>query len=389
MAKTRKKKAAPEETDEDFPGGEPPTPVRDDPYGLAAKTAKAKRWKPAAEVLDKITAVSTVFVDFNRATKVGGLPVRRIHVVHGPSAGGKSVFIFGLIKSFLDAGFMAAYVDAEHAAGSKFANETIGDLADYPGFVASRPANYEETIEDVDEFLAMAAEVKAKHPTFKSIAVVDSINKLVPKRELKKMLKGGKVDAKGADEMTKGHHGRYRAALNQAWLDHLTPKLAAADCALVIIAQERDDHDDDFGDAFKVKGGAALIFDSSLVIRVMKSRPVFRSSSKEDMKNEGIIGFKHRVRIWKSKVGHMEGRYTDCVFHLSNGKLTPAGLDLARDAVLLGKELGIIKASGSWLSWGRIRAQGENKMVVKISKSDGLHAKLVDEINTKLRKAAS
>lgn len=378
MAKARKKKPPAEDG---FPGGPPPKPKpAPDPYGIAAKLAKSKRWEKASDVLDTITAVPTIFPDFNRKTTVGGLPVRRIHVVHGPSHGGKSIFVLGLIKSFIDRGFLGAYVDAEHATGLTFTEETMKGIKDRPNFWARRPENYEETIADLDDFLATCIEIRKEHPDFKAIAVVDSINKLVPKRELAKMIKGGKVDDKGAEEMAKGHHGRYRAALNQAWLDHLTPKLAAADCALVIIAQEREDHDADswVRDAFKVKGGAALIFDSSLVMRVMKSSPIFDPPSEK--KNENIVGFKHRVRIWKSKVGHMEGRYTDVVFHLSNGKLTPAGLDTARDAFTVAKDLGLLKVKGSWVSWGKFRTQGENKFVVKLSEKPEKLAALLQAI---------
>lgn len=382
MPKQRKKKNA-EENEPVFP-----TAAKADPFGVASTIAKSKRWKPASDVLDEITAVPTIFSDFNRATMVGGLPVRRIHLVHGPSSGGKSVFVFGLIKSFIDRGYLGAYVDAEHAAGRKFADEVIGDLEQYPNFVGSRPDNYEETIADVDEILARAKEIKKKHPDFKTIVVVDSINKLVPKRELDKILTAGKVTDKGAQEMAKGHQGRYRASLNQAWLDHLTPKIAAADCAFVVIAQERDDMSTGgsfFGPDFKVKGGRALFYDSSLVCRVLKSSPVRRSSS--DTGNEGILGFKHRVRIRKSKVGHLDGRYTDSVFHLSNGKLTPPGLDPARDAFHVAQELDLVKRSGAWYSWGRFRAQGENNFVLRLSKDSDKLASLIHEINETVRAA--
>lgn len=383
MAKprTKKKKNVEPVEDDGFPGGIPAPVVRDDPFGLAADKV-GKGWGTASEVLDVIQAVPTCFPDFNRATGVGGLPVSRITVVHGPSHGGKSIFVLGLIKSFLEHGYMGGYVDAEHATGLTFAMDTIGDLNRYPGFYATRPSSYEETIENVDEFLAKAAAKVEKYPNFRSIMVVDSINKLTPKRELSKMLKAGQVDKGGADEMAKGHQGRYRAQLNQAWLDHLTPKLAKAKCAMVVIAQERDDNDDFLGDSFKVKGGRALIFDSSLVIRVLKSAPVW--INKSDKKNHLMYGFKHRLRIWKSKVGPMDGRYTDSLFHVSNGKLTAPGLDLARDLVHVGVEMGIIKTSGSWYSYGRVRGQGAHNMVKRIAEDQSLHQKLVDEIQSKM-----
>lgn len=337
-------------------------------------------WGPAAEVLDTVTSVRTVFPDFNRAVRVGGLPVRRIHTVHGPTHGGKTAFVLGLVKSFADRGYLAGYVDAEHALGREFAAELVADLERRRNFLAVRPDSYEQTIARVDAFLSKAARVREKIPDAKSILVIDSINKLVPERELEKLLKQGEINEKGAKELAKGHHGRYRAALNQAWLDQLTPKIARAECALVIIAQEREEDDPRswFADNFKVKGGQALLFDASLVIRVSKASPIFLPGAEK--KNDSICGFAHRVRIWKSKVGHMDGRHSDCVFHLSNGRLTPPGLDTPRDAMVVGSALGIVKQSGSWYSYKGRRNQGEPKTIQWLHANPGRLGELLDEI---------
>ena len=62
--------------------------------------ARFKGFQPAAEVLTKVRAVPTIFPQFDHATKVGGLPVERFMLVHGPSANGKSTMVLGLIRSF-------------------------------------------------------------------------------------------------------------------------------------------------------------------------------------------------------------------------------------------------------------------------------------------------
>ena len=390
MAKARKRKPAGAGPGDGFPGGVPePTPAEEQPFDRYLKAAGAiEGWRPAAEVLDLVTSVRTVFPDFNRAVRVGGLPVRRIHTVHGPTHGGKTAFVLGLVKSFVDRGFLAGYVDAEHALGREFAAELVTELEHRPNFLAVRPDSYEQTIARVDAFLGRAAEVRKTFPEAKAILVVDSINKLVPERELEKLLKQGEITEKGAKELAKAHHGRYRAALNQAWLDQLTPKIARADVALLLIAQERDEEDttDFFRDSFKVKGGAALLFDASLVMRVMKATPIFLAGAEK--KNDTICGFAHRVRIWKSKVGHMDGRHTDAAFHLSNGRLIPAGLDTARDAFKVGTELGIVKSSESWFSYGGRRIQGQNKVIEWLHGNPARLASLLDEIGTALDRRA-
>lgn len=389
MPRARTKKSAEAPAEEEFPGGLPditPPALSHDRYIDAA--GEIDGWRPASEVLDVIESVRTVFPDFNRAVRVGGLPVRRIHTIHGPTHGGKTAFVLGLVKSFVDRGYLAGYVDAEHALGNKFATEMVKDLQRHRNFLAVRPDNYESTIAMSDAFLNRAAKVREKLPDHKSILIVDSINKLVPKRELEKFLKQGEVNEKGASEMSKGHHGRYRAALNQAWLDHLTPLVARAECAMCIIAQEREETDPaDFFSDFKVKGGAALLFDASLVIRVMKGQPVFLPGGKEATgaeKNAAICGFSHRVRIWKSKVSHMDGRFTDSIFHLSNGKLTAPGLDTARDALAVGSELGLVAKSGSWFTFGRRRLQGEPKAIQYLNANPGILMELLDQIAAKL-----
>ena len=157
---------------------------------------------------------------------------------------------------------------------------------------------------------------------------------------------------------------------------------------MIIIAQEREDNDPtDFFQNFKVKGGAALLFDASLVIRVMKGKPVYLPGGAAltgAEKNAAICGFSHRVRIWKSKVAHMDGRHTDSVFHLSNGKLAPSGLDTARDALAVGAELGLVKKSGSWFTFGRRRIQGEPKAIGYMNDNPDKLVDLLDQIAEKL-----
>jgi recombination protein RecA len=294
------------------------------------------------------------------------------------------------VKSFVDAGHYAGYIDAEHTLGQEFVEEMIADIQNKPNFLGSRPSTYEETIEKVDGFLKKIGAARKTNPDLKSILVVDSINKLVPARELKKVLEEGK-DRKGNDkgggaELSKGHQGRYRAAVNQAWLDHLTPLLAEADCALCIIAQERDEEATSFfkkEDDVKVKGGKALLFDASMVIRVSKASPIYFKDS--DKTNAGIAGFAHRVRVWKSKVGHMDGRHSDCVFYLSNGKFSKPGFDHAREALTMGVKLGLVNQSGAWFSYDGRRQQGMNSAIEYLNKNPERLVKLLSEVNNAIR----
>lgn len=370
MAKARKKRSAETVDLDSIP---PPK---------SAALPLPKGWQRASEALDRIESVSTIFPDFNRATRCGGLPINRMHTIHGGTHGGKSAFALGLIKSFVEGGHAAAYIDAEHSTPQEFAAELLGDLKQHDNFFGSRPNTYEETIDAVSEFLKMMKEARKVRPDTKSIVVVDSINKLTPERELRNVLKAG------GDEIAKGHAGRYRAAINQAWLNHLSPLLKPAGCAMVFIAQERDSGDGELWEAdggVDVKGGQALKFDASLLIRVSKSFPLRDTSTATDKSKGDVVGFAHRVRIYKSKVSHMDGNWSDCVFHFSNGKQTPPGFDLQRDALLVGKKLGLIQVAGSWLSWNKRRWQGETKAVMWLADNQPVLRELIAAIDDRLR----
>src|SRR3954466_15625728 len=82
----------------------------------------------ARDVLDCVKSVKTIFPDFNRATRVGGLPVNRMHTIHGPTHGGKSAFVIGLLRSLLDGGHAAGYTDAEHSTPQEFVLELMTKL---------------------------------------------------------------------------------------------------------------------------------------------------------------------------------------------------------------------------------------------------------------------
>jgi RecA/RadA recombinase len=350
-----------------------PNPFSDLPKGLSR----------AAEVLDRTRAIRTVFPDFNRKVKVGGLPVRRIHTISGPTHGGKTAFIGGLIRSFVDAGHLANYIDAEFATPLDFFEDLLErKLTDTPNLLGDRPSCYEETIDKVDTFLNYVIKKRREdNPNLASLIVVDSINKLVPTRELEKLRK------EGGDAIDKGW-GRLRAQYNQAWLDHLVPLLNKAECAFVVIAQEREDQAQQGWGAFpehKVKGGAALEFDASLLIRVSKGTMIRMSS---DPSSEPI-GFKHKITIRKSKVASLDGRTTTCEFHLSNGKLVRFGFDMARDALEVGTELGIVKASGSYLSFAKHKWQGINRAVEKLTNDRNQLRALLDAIAERIDKDAS
>lgn len=379
--------------------GSIPPPKAAEPTGFRSLTGGPKNWKTAGEALDRVRSIPTIFPDFDRATRIGGMPLRRIITIHGPTHGGKSAFIGGVLRSFVDTGNVGAYVDAEHATDLTFLDELFErPVEDIPNFFGMRPDDYEGTIDAVDDFLKwMVSEREARREQFRErlklrkgaalpplppdldlagFMVIDSINKLVPKREIEKLKK------EGGDSIDKGW-GRLRAAFNQAFLDHVVPLLGKAETSLGVIVQEREDEDLNPWEMPKLKGGKATQYDASLIVRVLKSTEISRG----DGKDRDVYGFRHKLRIWKSKVGHMDGRYSDAFFNMSNGTLVSPGFDTARDFVSIAKELGILASveKSAWLTWKKHRWNGEHNAVVALSKDPAALQQLMEQVRAAIR----
>ena len=65
-------------------------PSRERLSALAGVAGRFKKFRPAREVLTLVKAVPTRFPQFDHATRVGGLPIERFMLLHGPSNHGKT-----------------------------------------------------------------------------------------------------------------------------------------------------------------------------------------------------------------------------------------------------------------------------------------------------------
>lgn len=338
----RRRVTPPRPTEVDDP---PPSLSSDIPKGLLALVRGWKSWRPATEELVNVRSVPTRFLGLDHALRVGGLPLGRMYVVHGPSGQGKSSLVLGLLRSFLERGHIAALVDAEFTTPEKWVRDMLARWTDHPFFLAKRPQTYQETVDAVDEVLDGLTEARRMKPDLATLIVIDSLNKLTPERELETMMR------QGADAIDKGW-GRVRAQMNQAWVDHLTPLLAAKDVAVLFVAQERAKKDatpDDvrYGSDWEVKGGRGVIYDSSALLRVQRAGWVKEGEAEKSP----VIGTRHRVRIHKSKVEWL-GSKEDFYFHVRNGgDGQPAGFDFGRDLVEVGTAVGVLTKSGGWIRW--------------------------------------
>jgi len=315
---------------------------------LAAITRVASRFegfRPAGEVLTKVRAVPTIFPMLNSATRCGGWPIERIGLVHGESQGGKTNLVLGLGKSFLERDSFFCYIDSEFATPAEYVAQMMGEYNDHPGFQAMRPNSYEETRDAVRRFVDSLAAAKDKGELDKdtsALLVVDSIRKLIPLRMVEALEK--EAEKVGLDGM-RGMAGSYRAALNAAWMDELTGLLFNTGTAMVIIARERKRlNAKPFEKEYEIGGGESLVYESSIACRVT------RTFVKD---GDDIVGERNNVRIWKSKVGSkVDGKWSDCGFHTSNGIKYPLGFDRARDVLEMSLACGVVDKKGgrTWVT---------------------------------------
>ena len=346
-----------------------------------------KEFRSAAEVLTKVRAVPTRFVQVDHALRVGGWPIERFTLVHGESGEGKTMFVLGLEDSFLALDHYVLHVDAERTTPITWVESLMGERSRHPHFFAVRPDTYEGTVAVVRNFLNTLISGKAdgKIPAETSaLVVVDSLRKLVPADLMKEILE---AEAE-ASEIKGGRDRRaqIQAKMNAAWMDELIPLLEKAGAGFVAIAREMKDPDADmwarkYGNDYKVGGGGAIFYDASVVARVERDKWI----SEGEGKDRKVYGERHRVTIRKTKVGGKDDKVAVAYFHSSNGTLVQAGFDLPRDVLELATRFAIVRHDAShWYSYeGERIGHGEKNAALSLHK----HGEMTERILAATREA--
>lgn len=350
-------------------------------------------WKPASQVLNAVRAKKTIFIQYNRVTRVGGHPLERFGIIHGESSHGKTQFALGLGMSFLMGDDFFGLVDAEHTTPFNWTQQLMGEHADSPGFVALRPRTYEETVDACDTLMkgvkagTMPRKVEGEKlppllkPDTTALIVVDSLKKLVPADIWEKMMKLTAESEKGSvDGGINGRLGQLQANFNALWLLRLTPLLAQTGTTMMAIARESENVGaTQYQPKYKLQGGKAIIFDSSMTVRIELAGYTRLGASKESP----IIGERHRFVVRKTKVGAKEGKGAVGYFHMSNGSFTPYGFDRARDLLELAKSYKVVEQKGTYLTWRSCRWQGDNAGTKKLTESKQAFDMLTIDVEAK------
>ncbi len=293
--------------------------------------------------IEEISVISTGSVGLNVALGVGGYPRGRVIEIFGPESSGKTTLAIHAIAETQKNGGIAAIIDAEHAF-DRFYAEKLG--VDIENLLISQPDSGEQALEIADQLIRSSAV---------DLIVIDSVAALTPKAELE----GDMGDSK------MGLHARL---MSQA-LRKLTANISKANTTCIFINQLRDKIGVMFGNPETTTGGNALKFYASVRLDIR------RVSAIKD--GEDVKGNQTRVKVVKNKVAPP---FRKAEFDIMFGE----GISRTGEIIDLGVELGVIKKSGSWFSYGETKL-GQGREAAKDCVKD--NPELAEELETKIKDA--
>lgn len=288
----------------------------------------------------KLEAIPTGSFGLDIATGIGGYPKGRIIEIFGPESSGKTTLALHAIAEAQKKGGIAAFIDAEHALDTGYADK-IG--VDVKNLLISQP-DYGEQAMDIAETLVRSNAI--------DIIVIDSVAALTPKAEIE-------------GEMGDSHMGLQARLMSQA-LRKLTSSISKSKCIVIFINQIRMKIGVMFGNPETTTGGNALKFYASIRLDVRKISQV---KDKEEM-----TGSRTRVKVVKNKVAPP---FKTAEFDMMYG----TGISRSGEILDLAVENDIIKKSGSWFSYGENRiGQGLDKVKVYMDENPTVLAEVEKKV---------
>ena len=294
--------------------------------------------------IQDIETVSTGSIGLDAALGVGGVPRGRVTEIFGAESSGKTTLAIHVIAEAQKQGGVCAIIDAEHAFDRYYA-EALG--VDVNNLWISQPDNGEQALEIAEHLINSGAV---------DVLVIDSVAALTPKAEIE-----GDMGDKSV--------GLQARLMSQA-MRKLTGAISRTRTCCIFINQTRAQIGNMYGPAQTTTGGNALKFYATVRMEISPSSMIKDSDDKP-------IGKVTKVKVVKNKVAPPFQR---AEFDIIFGE----GISKAGEIIDYGVELGIIKKSGAWFSYGDSKI-GQGKEAVRKLIND--NPELMAELEEKIRKA--
>lgn len=294
----------------------------------------------SSEAIKTVEAIPSGSLSLDIATGIGGIPRGRVTEVYGPESSGKTTLTLHVIAEAQKKGGKAVFIDAEHAFDPKYAKAIGVNLED---LIISQP-DYGEQALEIAETLIRSGVV--------DVVVIDSVAALVPKAELEGDIEDSNV----------GLHARLMSKAMRV----LKGAVNKSNTALILINQIREKVGVMFGNPETTTGGRAIKFFADMRLEVRK----------KDLKDAGEkVGSKVKVKVVKNKLAPP---FKEAEFDVIYGE----GISKEGELLDLGEEIGIIKKSGAWYSYGDQKiGQGREKAREFLKQNP----EIADEIEKQIR----
>ena len=285
--------------------------------------------------------ISTGSIGLDMALGIGGLPKGRVVEIYGPESSGKTTLAIHVIAEAQKKGGMCAFIDAEHAFDSNYAQKLGVDI---DNLLISQPDYGEQALEIADRLILSGA---------LDVVVIDSVAALVPKSELE-------------GEMGDSKMGLQARLMSQA-LRKLTATISKTNSCCIFINQLREKIGIMFGNPETTTGGNALKFYASVRLDIRRMAQI--------KDGDESIGNHVKVKVVKNKVAPP---FRQAEFDIIYGE----GISKVGEIIDMGVEMGIVQKSGSWFSYNSDKL-GQGRDAVKQLMLD--NPEMANEIEAKIR----
>ncbi|KJJ85152.1 recombinase RecA [Candidatus Omnitrophus magneticus] len=289
-----------------------------------------------------VEVIPTGALQLDAALGIHGVPRGRIVEIFGPESSGKTTLTLSILANAQKTGGEAAFIDAEHAFDPTYAKK-IGVNLD--NLLISQPDNGEQALEIAETLIRSNAV---------DVVVIDSVAALTPKKEIE-------------GEMGDSHVGLQARLMSQA-LRKLTSIVSKSKTCVIFINQIRMKIGISYGNPETTTGGNALKFYSSVRIDLRRIASL--------TKGETVVGNRVRAKIVKNK---MSPPFREAEFDI----MFDEGISRAASVIDMGEQLGIVKKTGTWLSFGEEKL-GQGKENARIYLNENI--KVLSKIEADIKK---